>query len=238
MVQDGSKLIPTRNGSRDRHIDFDDISLQPDLALLRDTRPRHLQSQLILLDTAGLISERHEDAGTALAQTRMDLHILDPNLARGLQFESADDAIPICLDMIRNAVGIRTHIDSDPVVHQDGEAVFPRRGVRAEFKNMRRCQAVAFPHQRVVEPHLRFPMAALQKKRDTPPRPIVRDFDVTLIPCRSHIMPLRLQPKRNLDVAGFTVFCIPLLQVPRAIEDTARPLRLRRDLFAQALLLE
>ena len=133
---------------------------------------------------------------------------------------------------------IRSHIDSDPVVHEDGQAVFTRRGVLAEFENMRRSQAVAFPHQRVVEPHHRFPMAALQKERNTPPRPIGRDFDVTLIPCRSHIMPLGLEPKRNFDVTGLAIFRIPLLQMPRTIEDAAYPLCLFRDGFAKALFLQ
>ena len=94
-VQDGAELIPSRNGSSHRNIYLNDILPRRDLARPSHTCPRHLQAQLVLLRAAGLIAERHQDAGTALTEARVDLHILDPNLASSLQLESADDAVPI-----------------------------------------------------------------------------------------------------------------------------------------------
>src|SRR6185437_14390442 len=57
----------------------------------------------------------------------INLQILNPCQRRGAQFDTANDAVPISLRVIRNAVRVLADVDDHPIIHADGEAVFAGR---------------------------------------------------------------------------------------------------------------
>jgi hypothetical protein len=184
---------------------------------------------------AGCRAHRAAHGHAARRHVRINLQIVDPRWRGGGEFEAADDAVPVALGVIGNAVGVFADVEVDGVVDAEGELV-PAGGHRgAEVVDVRRGQAVVRAEGAAVEPDVRLPVRALEREHDPAARPGRRDFHVALEPRRARVIRFWLQPERHLEVARLPVARVFRRGEERFVDDAADPLRRERDGLADAL---
>ena len=140
--------------------------------------------------------------------------------------------------MVGNAVRHRPDVDQQPIVHADGEPMFPRLQLHAEIIDMGRAQAVIGPDKAVVNPDAGLPVRAFEGQDDSLALPPRRKVHVALIPSRADVMLFRLEKERDLDMTRLAVFAILRCALPMVDSDIPRPWRVRRNVVSETLILE
>ena len=111
------------------------------------------------------------------------LQVLDPHRRPGLERHPPDDAVPVALRVVADAVRVHADVDDERVVHADREHVHAGREA-AEVVLVRRREAVVAADDLAVHRDERLPVRPLEREDRPPPGPVPRDLDVGLVPGR------------------------------------------------------
>ena len=233
-LQSGAEFVPARGLGVQRHAGLDAGA---------SGLPRHghrpgAQGQGPVSRPAGGVAQAHPHMGRLARHVRKDLDIGDPNRAGRGHLQPSDQAVPVSLRVIADAMRPIAHCHPHPVVDPRREGVSARRQGHAEFVSVGRREAVVGAYLAPIHPQARFPVRPLQGDEYAPPRPGGRDVKVALIPRRADIMFLGLEAKRHLDVSRLAVLGI-LFSLPPSLDvGSPGPRRVHRDIVAKPLVLQ
>src|ERR1051326_2556021 len=87
---------------------------------------------------AGGIADSHFDGDGPVCDMRINLRVLNPNQWSGAQFDLANNAIPIALRVVADAMRVFADVDEYPIIHANAERVFSGRKL-AENVLVRSC---------------------------------------------------------------------------------------------------
>ncbi len=196
-----------------------------------------VRTMLPVCGPAGPVDQGGRDLDLPGRDVGLDADLVDDQRGAGRQGDPADDAVPVGLGVIRDAVGVFADIDVlDPVVHTDDHPVRARLGESGQVVFVRRAQAVGRAGFLAVDPEAGFPVAALQAQDDAAAPPGLGDREFPLVPGRPDVVLDRVEPERDLDVARHPVGRVLRGGEPGLVDDAAGPLGLDRNIVAQAVL--
>src|SRR5262249_11516248 len=111
------------------------------------------------------IADLTADGGRSRNKAWVNLHVFQPKERSGPQEDLTDNAVPIALGMVRDAMRIPADINDQPVIHPDGQGVLPR-SQRAEIILVRSGEAEIGADAAVINPDARFPVRPFQEEDD------------------------------------------------------------------------
>ena len=158
----------------------------------------------VILHVIGTLVDR--DVDDVLLQ--MGHHPLAPDVWPRLQLNTSDDAVPVALRLVGNAVRVLSHADVlDAVVDADGNFVgVAKQQVVGNVIAMGRRQRHASAHLMTVDVDLCLNMRTLQIERYRQTAPITGHIDLATIPRRAHIVAFRGEEEGELHLSLHAVF--------------------------------
>ena len=127
------------------------------------------------------IAQPHADLDRLIPDVRIDPRIVDPDGVGCPQFEAADEAVPVALGVVGDAVGVVADVHDHAVVDADRQPVGAGGHVTAQLIHVRRAEAVLRAEGPPVDPDGGLPMRPLQEEGEASALPGGRDFDLPLV---------------------------------------------------------
>jgi len=196
---------------------------------------RCLKRQRPRVPLAAVAGDRDANLGVPVLDVRIDLHVGNLNVVIRSQFDVADDAVPVGLRVVGDAVRVDTDADLDRVVHADRQGV-PALAEHAEIIFVGHAEAVVRADRLAVDPDLSLPVTSFEEQHDPFGVPLAGDVDFLLVPGGSNIVFDWSQPEGHFDVARLAVRLILFGCEPGLVHDLAGPRRLDGHFVAVAVL--
>ena len=163
----------------------------------------------------------------------IDLQVVNIDTPRPPQLQRADDAIPVALRLVGDAMAVGAWVDVlHAVVDADGNEVLSFLNIGRDVELVRHAQAILHAHLLAVYPDGTLPMGPLEVERHVLPRPLLRQVHFTDIPRRTHIVLVGGEEEGELDVSLHTVLLHRGVVVVGAVVERACPHGIYRDVVA------
>ena len=105
-----------------------------------------------------LIPDLQVDLQASVLDPGINLDLVDPDRRGGLQFDSTDNAVPISLGMIGDAMGVDSHVDHQAVIDPDYEEVLACRPTGSKIIHMGSGKATVGADELTIDPNSGLPM--------------------------------------------------------------------------------
>ena len=177
------------------------------------------------------------DGDVKVVVFQMGHHPLAPYIDASLQLDTSDDAVPVALRLVGDAVGVLPDADVlDAVV--DAQHYLVRLTEADDVRHviaMGRRQRHLPSYLMTVDVSLRLNVCPLQEERYGLTAPLLRHVDLTAVPCRTDIVALWRQEEGKLHLAFHAVLLHIGIEVVRRVVERACPLCLHADRLSLAV---
>ena len=153
----------------------------------------------------------------------------------GRHRQTSDDAVPVGLGVVADAVGPVADIHQQAVVDAQAQGVAARRQASRQVVDVGRREAVLAADFGAVEPQARGPVDALQGQGQTLTGPGGGHVHRAAVPGHAHVVLPGLEPAGDLHVAGLAVGCEVRRGPPRPVHDVGGPRRVHAGIVAESL---
>lgn len=153
----------------------------------------------------GFVDEGEVHPDCAAGDIGIGLDVFDVEGIVGGEFDGADDAVPVALGMVANAVGVFADLDTDAVIDAESNAMVAGFELAGDVVDVRGGEAISVADGGSIDPEGGFPVATFEGEVDMFSFPVLRDEDVFLVPAGSDIMGAGCEPEGEFDVAGLAV---------------------------------
>ncbi len=163
------------------------------------------------------------DPDRVAGEVGVGLDVLDVEGVVCGECNGADDAVPVALGMVADAVGILSDLDSDAVIDAQSDPVVAGSEMAGDIVDVLGGEAISVADEISIDPEGCFPVGAFEGEVDMFAFPVLGDEDVFLVPTGSDVMCAGGEPEGEFDITGLAVGGVEGLRKVGLVLDGAGP---------------